>query len=167
MKDALSKKRFNPPPKRYYLTDARYTYGKFLLTPYPKTRYHLKEFVKAGNRPETKEELFNLRHASLRNTIERIFGIFKRKFKIVQTAPEYAINVQVNLLLALTALFNFIADRDRENDPKFINLEEFDLAATDDNKISRVKSIVRDELTAEDLKRDKMQAFRDSITQQI
>jgi hypothetical protein len=33
-------------------------------------------------RPETKEKLFNLRHSSARNVIERIFGVVQKKFKV-------------------------------------------------------------------------------------
>jgi hypothetical protein len=76
-------------------------------------------------RPETKEELFNLRHAQLRNAIERIFGVLKRKFKILAKPPEYTFQHQINLVLALTALHNFI-HRDRNEDPDFQDLEEFD-----------------------------------------
>ena len=60
-------------------------------------RYHLKEWgrtnirlvyiihcnsfdVSSLYRPKTKEELFNLRHASARNVIERIFGVLKCRF---------------------------------------------------------------------------------------
>jgi len=93
LKDAVSKKRFIPPSKRFYLADAGYTYNEYLLTPYGKTRYHLREFLKVLNRPKTKEELFNLRHASLRNVIERIFSILKRNFKILQTTPKFTIKV--------------------------------------------------------------------------
>ena len=40
-----------------------------LITPYRGVRYHLKEYGRRG--PENEKELFNLRHASLRNEIER------------------------------------------------------------------------------------------------
>jgi hypothetical protein len=97
-----------------------------MLIPYAKTRYHLREQAKAQLRPETKEELFNLRHAQLRNAIERIFGVIKRKFKILLRAPEYTIKQQIQLILALTALHNFIAIRDTHSDADFQDLEEFD-----------------------------------------
>jgi len=97
-----------------------------MLIPYAKTRYHLREYAKAQLRPETKEELFNLRHAQLRNAIERIFGVIKRKFKILLRPPEYTIKHQVQLILALTALHNFIVVRDRDSDIDFQDLESFD-----------------------------------------
>lgn len=61
-------------------------------------------------RPQNKEELFNLRHSSLRNVIERIFGILKRSFRIIRTAPEYRFEDQVLLVLALCGLHNYIRE---------------------------------------------------------
>jgi hypothetical protein len=49
-----------------------------------------------------------LRHASLCNVIKRIFGVVKRKFKILTVAPEFSIDTQTHLVLALLGLFNFI-----------------------------------------------------------
>jgi hypothetical protein len=60
---------------KYYLGDAGYGLSKYLLTPYRGVRYHLKEWANTNQRPQNKEELFNLRHASLRNIIERTFGV--------------------------------------------------------------------------------------------
>jgi hypothetical protein len=96
-----------------------------MLIPYAKTRYHLREYAKAQLRPDTKEELFNLRHAQLRNAIKRIFNIIKRKFKILLRAPEYIIKQQIQLVLALTALHNFVTIRDIHSDLDFQDLEEF------------------------------------------
>ena len=45
-------------------------------------------------RPTTKEELFNLRHASAWNVIECIFGVLKWHFRILLIAPEYNLEVQ-------------------------------------------------------------------------
>ena len=53
-------------------------------------------------------ELFNLRHASLRNVIERCFGVLKKRFQILKLGPEYTYSVQVKLVPALAALHNFI-----------------------------------------------------------
>jgi hypothetical protein len=61
------------------------------------------------------EELFNLRHAQLRNAIERIFGIVKRKFRIIASAPEYSIPTQSKIILAVCALWNFIRCHDPDN----------------------------------------------------
>jgi hypothetical protein len=54
------------------------------------------------------EELFNLRHSSARNIIERIFGIMKNQFAILTIAPHYSMDVQARLAPALAAIHNFI-----------------------------------------------------------
>jgi hypothetical protein len=53
------------------------------------------------------KELFNYRHALLRNHIERIFGLFKRRFKILLTAQEYSLKTQAQLIPALAASANY------------------------------------------------------------
>lgn len=60
--------------------------------------------------PENPKELFNLRHASLRNAVERIFGVLKRRFEILDTAPEFPIQTQIDLVFAYTALHNVIME---------------------------------------------------------
>jgi hypothetical protein len=60
------------------------------------------------NRPKNKEELFNLRHASARNVIERSFGVTKNRFNILDQPPRYLMLVQTYILSALCALHNFI-----------------------------------------------------------
>jgi len=59
-------------------------------------------------RPENAHKLFHLQYVSLRNVIERIFGVIKRKFKILVQAAKYSINTQVDLVLAICGLYNFI-----------------------------------------------------------
>lgn len=80
-------------------------------------------------RPQNAKELFNLRHASLRNAVERIFGVLKRRFKILKTAPEYNFETQIDLILALTGLFNFIRieEQEEEEDQEDNTTEEEDI----------------------------------------
>ena len=59
------------------------------------------------NRPHTKEELFNLHHASAHNVIKQIFGMLKQKFRILHTAPKYSMSIQARIPVALAALHNF------------------------------------------------------------
>ena len=79
--DALTKG-LNIPVGKYYLGDAGYALKPYCLTPYRGTRYHLKEFARAQEKPQTKEELFNLQHSSLRSAVEHTFGIVKKRFPI-------------------------------------------------------------------------------------
>lgn len=65
--------------------------------------------------PQTRQELFNLRHSSLRNVIERIFGVAKRRFRLMVAAPEYSPDTQAKVVLALCALHNFIRVHDPDD----------------------------------------------------
>lgn len=76
-------------------------------------------------RPATKQELYNLRHASARNVVERIFGIVKKRFRILLLAPEFDMDIQTHIPRVLCALHNFI----RRHDPTDANDEEYALAA--------------------------------------
>jgi hypothetical protein len=63
-------------------------------------------------RPKNKEELFNLRHSSARNVIERIFGVLKRRFRVLLLAPEYSMDIQARIPAALCTIHNFISIHD-------------------------------------------------------
>lgn len=85
---ALFSKNLTIPNNKYYLADAGYHNTDYLLCLYRGVCYHLKEVAAAGKKPTNREELFNLRHSSLRNVVERIFGVTKRRFRIFKIAPE-------------------------------------------------------------------------------
>lgn len=59
-----------------------------------------------------------MRHASARNVIERIFGVLKRRFRILDCPPQYDMNIQALIPPALAALHNFI----RKYDPDEIEM---------------------------------------------
>jgi hypothetical protein len=96
------------PDKKYLVADAGYGLQPGLMTPYWAVRYHLKEQAAAGLRPATPKELYNLRHASLRNIVERLFGVFKKKFTILKSPPEIDLSKQIRLVYSLCVLWNFI-----------------------------------------------------------
>ena len=54
--------------------------------PYSGTRYNLREYG-GRNYPTSPRELFNLRHSSLRVTVERAFGALKNCFYIIDNKP--------------------------------------------------------------------------------
>ena len=95
----------------FYLGDGAFTLTMYCLTPYKGVRYHLKEFEKAGCAPSNMKELFNLRHATARNVIERTYGVLKKQFPILNSMPGYSIEDQVQLTLCCVFLYNFIRRR--------------------------------------------------------
>jgi hypothetical protein len=77
-----------------------------VLTPYRGVRYHLKEYSTRG--PQNFKELFNHRHASLRNVIERCFGVLKKRF------PILSFEVMTDIVLACCILHNFLMGVDAD-----------------------------------------------------
>ena len=91
LQDALTKGRFRSLSGKYYLADAGFYNLDFMITPYTRVRYHLKEWEKSSLQLQNKEELFNYYYAKLRNVIEHIFGILKRRFKILSKQAKFSI----------------------------------------------------------------------------
>ena len=67
-------------------------------------------------RPQNREELFNVWHASAQNIIEHIFSVLKRKFRILQMVPEYNMSLQAWIPVALAAVHNFIWEHEPEEE---------------------------------------------------
>lgn len=123
LRDAVHNRGFKTPNKKYWLGDAGYTNSDTVLVPYRGTRYHLKEQRLASQKPANSKELFNLRHASLRNVIERIFGVLKRKYQVLQTPAEYSIDTQTRIVLACTALHNWVRSVEGTNADIYLERE--------------------------------------------
>ncbi|KAG5119106.1 hypothetical protein JHK82_033526 [Glycine max] len=112
LSDALARKNgLKVPQGKYYLVDCGFPNRRKFLAPYRGVRYHLQDFAGHGNDPENEKELFNLRHASLRNVIERIFVYsivpspsittatsLLSKPKIYSIAPSLSITTATSLL---------------------------------------------------------------------
>ncbi|KAL0408306.1 UNVERIFIED_CONTAM: hypothetical protein Sradi_1765000 [Sesamum radiatum] len=92
------------PTGSYYLCDNGYGNVEGFLTPYCGVRYHLRG---AGG-PQSPRELFNLRHASARNVIERTFGLLKTCWGILRSLSYYPIRVQNEIIIACCLLHNFV-----------------------------------------------------------
>ena len=54
--------------------------------------------------------MFNFLHSSLRNVIERAFGVLKQKWRILKGMPSFSTRTQKHIILACLALHNFIRD---------------------------------------------------------
>ncbi|XP_075640462.1 uncharacterized protein LOC142612229 [Castanea sativa] len=107
LNDAFARPRgFSIPSGKYYLGDAGYGNKNGILSPYRSVRYHLKEF--SDRPPENEQELFNLRHSSLRTTIERGFGVLKKRFRVLDAEPFWSFETQVKVVLACCVIHNHI-----------------------------------------------------------
>ena len=67
----------------------------------PTPQYHLKEYLTRG--PENVEEIFNYRHFSLFNLIERTIGVLKKQFPIISRIiePFFLIDIVTEIIVLL------------------------------------------------------------------
>nr|XP_051228523.1 protein ALP1-like [Lolium perenne] len=106
LRDALSRPNgLRIPRGCYYLVDAGYKNCEGFLAPYRSQRYHLNDWT---NPPNTKEELFNMKHSAARNTIERTFGLLKMRWGIIRNPSYYPFDTQVDIILACCSIHNLI-----------------------------------------------------------
>ena len=160
-RDALQKG-FPNIEGKFWLGDAGFAFTWYCLVPYRGVRYHLKEWARARQRPQNKEELFNLRHASLRNAIERIFGVVKKRFSILRSMDEhnYPFEFQIILVRCCFIIHNFLRMNKIEDD-KFDDWNYMEVDANDPNEEASV--IYR----APPAEQNNLNTWRDGIAQQM
>jgi hypothetical protein len=107
------------PRLRKKLVDAAYTQTREFIKPYPGTRYHLKEWGSGPERPQNYKELFNLRHAMLRNCSERGNGVWKKRFPVLSNMLHFPIPFQVKLVKVAACLHNWIRRHASFEDDEF------------------------------------------------
>jgi len=99
---------FHVPEWKFYLVYVGYANTPNFIAPYHNVRCHLQEQGWSNQRPQTPQELFNLRHAQLRNHVERVIGVVKMRFQILKCASQHPIDSQADIVLSCCALHNFI-----------------------------------------------------------
>ncbi|WVZ66960.1 hypothetical protein U9M48_016110, partial [Paspalum notatum var. saurae] len=147
----------HPPPGKFYLVDSGYPNRPGYLAPYKGTKYHLPEFQN-GPAPRGIKETFNYAHSSLRNVIERTFGVLKVKWRILGALPSYPMPKQSKIISACIEMHNFIresalADKDLDTFDRNDHVVPMDI----DSRTSQVQG-------DED---NNMNAFRDEIAREL
>ena len=92
--------------EKYFLVDAGFANRRGFLSPYRGTNYHLRDRRRLGG--DRKKELFNYQHASLHNAVERTFGIWKSRFRILRGVPHYPLRTQRDIIIACAVVHNFL-----------------------------------------------------------
>ncbi|XP_059664095.1 uncharacterized protein LOC132309848 [Cornus florida] len=145
IKNALSEReeKLIIPEGKYYLVDGGYMLTSGLITPYRGVRYHLKEY--SSRAPENAQELFSLRHSSLRNVIERVFGVLKKRFPIISTGAEahYPVDTVTEIVLAYCILHNYLMGVDP--DERLIEEVERDLMNMDVHNDGERYTLINDD----------------------
>jgi hypothetical protein len=144
-------------PIKYYLGDAGYANKRYCMTPYRGVRYHLKEWRLGRARPQNREELFNLRHSSLRNVVERVFGIAKKRFPILVNMHSFEIAFQILLVNCCFMIHNFIRKEQHYED-------EYDNWSREEEDHQDVVDAQEEEEENQD---DAMLNLRDQIAEQM
>ncbi|XP_021776338.1 protein ALP1-like [Chenopodium quinoa] len=125
---------------KYYLADAGYGDRKGFMSLFRRVRYHLKEYT--DNPPENEQELFNLRHSSLRMCIERAYRVLKKRFCVLDAEPFWSYETQVDVVLACFVIYNYL----RGVDPNDAITREADLEVeTHDIRKSLTRKEIREE----------------------
>ncbi|CAN1173345.1 Putative nuclease HARBI1 [Linum perenne] len=157
LRDALARdSSFRIPPGSYYLCDAGYTNARGFLTPYRAQRYHLTEWGR--NRPRTKEEMYNMRHAKARNVIECAFGVLKMRFSLLRDSSWFSPTRVGMIVNACVLLHNYIR---REGGP-----DVFDSAYTPE--LCTNPTMTADETVISSVESsDEWTEFRNSLAESI
>ncbi|XP_038717250.1 putative nuclease HARBI1 [Tripterygium wilfordii] len=153
----------HPPPGKYYLVDAEYPNRISYLAPYRGERYHSSQFEN-GRRASGPQEVFNHAHSSLRNVIERTFGVTKNRWLMLRNMRSFPFSIQVEIVIACMALHNFIRLRVTD-DEEFTDIDEepscsyeegpSDVAAPgdsdlrDDNTMTHVRDLIANKLVCQ------------------
>lgn len=112
---------FFPHPPKGYPNRPGY------LCPYKGERYHMLDWHR-GTEPKTPKEKFSHVDSSIRNVIERTFGVLKMKWLILYKIPSYPMWKQKMIVVATMVLHNYIREHDGEDldfarfdhDPNFV-----------------------------------------------
>jgi hypothetical protein len=120
---------------KYYLVDSGYPNRTGYLAPFKGTTYHIPEFRhRRGRPPQGKHEIFNFLHSSLRNVIERAFGVLKQKWCILKDMPSFSVERQKEIIIACFALHKFIRDSQLHD-------KEFERCDADDEYMPRASNV--------------------------
>ena len=91
----------------YYLVDGGYTNGMSFLSPFRGQHYHLSDF-RDVHQLTTPKELFNIKYFSVRNVIERYFGLLKKRWAILRSLAFYNVKTQKHIIFVYCMIHNFI-----------------------------------------------------------
>ncbi|XP_020253243.1 putative nuclease HARBI1 isoform X1 [Asparagus officinalis] len=153
-----------PPARKYYLVDSGYTNMPGFLSPYRGERYHLNDYRGQNLPPQGTRELFNYLHSSLRNVIERCFGVLKKRFPILRDMPSYSLRKQKYIALACCVIHNVIRMHD-SGDPLFVEFENEDVELEEDDMTAQEQQTIPVNVGPEHLR--EMSRFRDRLVQRM
>ncbi|WVZ59522.1 hypothetical protein U9M48_009648 [Paspalum notatum var. saurae] len=157
----------HPPQGKYYNVDAGYPNRPGYLAPYKGQRYHVPDWRK-GPATTGEQELFNHLHSSIRNVVERTFGVWKMKWRILLKMPSYPMDKQKMIVAATMCLHNYIREN-HQQDKDFQKCDRnIDYVPTIPSRYGRNLSSQNSSDTSTSHANDRtMDKFRDDIAREI
>ncbi|CAN1149041.1 hypothetical protein LINPERHAP2_LOCUS16803, partial [Linum perenne] len=107
------------------VVDSGFTNAPGFLAPFRGYTAHFQDIRRQGG-PKDCEENFNYRQSSLRNVIERCFGVLNKRWSILKGMCSYNFDKQTNIVIACCALHNFIRMH-AQRDSLFAEFEKCDV----------------------------------------
>ena len=153
--------------------DSGYALQDGFLSPYRGMDYHIQEYRRRQTGVRGPKELYNYTHSSLRNCIERTFGVWKARFPILKIMRPYPLEKQAMIPIACAVLHNFIKVVS-EPDPLLdeyegdaIPVEDIDPQNVESNDADNDASANLPRTTHRRLSRARMNQFRDQMAEQM
>lgn len=146
------------------MVDSGYPNIPGFLSPYRGERYHISAFNQGD--PTKVEEWFNKRHSSLRNVIERCFGVLKARFPILRRMPHgLSLKTQKYIPVACCTLHNFI--RLHDVDDRYLNIGAAEGFDPDEPTIGTPSNDVVNEIQVSQEALNAMAEIRNRIARKI
>lgn len=120
---ALEHGGLNIPDGKRFLVDLGYANTDKFVAPYRGFSYHLSEFRGQRRSYGNAKELYNHRHAQLRNVVERTFGVLKARWRNLDRRSFYPVEKQTKLVLAGCILHNYIRKFDPDDEEFYCLIE--------------------------------------------
>ena len=102
---------------KYYLVDTGYSNEPGFLVAYKTNKQQKTSQANKVSQFHGPHELFNYRHSSIRNVIERTFGVLKKRFPVIKDSmpPYKKMAMQGNIVIACCVVHNFIRENDLDD----------------------------------------------------
>ncbi|WVZ88820.1 hypothetical protein U9M48_035291 [Paspalum notatum var. saurae] len=150
----------HPPRGKYYVVDAGYPNRLGYLAPYKGERYHVPEWHR-GMESKTPKEKFNRVHSSIRNVIDRCFGLLKMKWQILYNMPSYSMTKHKRIVVATMVVHNFIR-KHRTEDLDFARFDrDLDFVPTIPERYNKFATVADGSTTMQNA--PTMDAFRNEL----
>jgi hypothetical protein len=123
------------PKQIFHLGDSGYPCKPHLLTP-------------VLNLINASQEAYNTAHIATRNTVERFFGVLKRRFPCLRNGLRLKLDTTVKVIVACRVLRNISKEQDDDIENYFEEIEKDNFIFNEPNDNNNVNYALRNALIA-------------------